>query len=64
MLKPISGRLEFDQNAGLVELEPEYDDCENDKANDVKDVYPSGQEVDLGHLIRQVEDAHSNAGAD
>ena len=64
MLKPISGRLEFDQDVGLVEVEPEHDDRENDEADDVEDVYPSGQEVDLRHLIRQVEDAHSNVGAD
>ena len=51
MLKPISGRLEFEQDVGLVEVEPEHDVSENYEADDVEDVYSSGQEVDLRHLI-------------
>ena len=51
MLKPISGRLEFEQDVGLVEVEPEHDVSENYEAEDVEDVYSSGQEVDLRHLI-------------
>ena len=64
MLKSISSRLEFYQDVGLVEIEPEHNAREHDEADDVEDVYPSSQNVDLRHLIRQVKDAHSNVSAD